>query len=1054
LNPILKRAHRVLLITVAALFVTTLLSPIAGLANTDFTVSDQAIVSNPNGTGANLRSDPTLDDSSIIAELPQGATVTIQDTPLPTDTGIWVWVSSDYGNGYVDTSLLAPVETGSEDVPTDVPAEETTGDTTADVGNGALPWAEQIDNGYIVDNNNILPEEGLACRVTATLYGEIISYFPKNETLQVTEARIHDGEQTFVHVNCGDVSGFVNGDFVALESEQVTEPEAPVTEEQDVPEAEAPVEPEATEEEIPVETEVPDAETPVETDTTDTSEDGTPVAPETSEGDENPIDDSTDGEVQEPADDEAQVEDEAPVETDVPVDEMTDATPDATDDATPDATDEAAQDVEPTEEAVETETPVSTDEATGTPDASDEPADTDADDAATPEDVSDVEPSTDADAPEAEEPEAAPQAPATTAPASDLSKMIGSATVTGTNGDGLRCRVAPSDDAATLMMLGEGTKVYVLAEAVNGYLGIDCGGLQGFANVNFLWSGGAGDGEIQKSDMALLVTGTGNGLNCRTGAGTSYPVITVLRDGQSVTSRGKASNGWVAVVCGGQDGFVATTWVAVSGSGSGSSSGSANASTGATSGTATVVNTNGDGLYCRAGAGTSYSAITILSPGQKVSVRGANQGAWVPIVCGGKDGFAHSDFMSVTAGSNSGSGSTNTPSTPSSPATGTVTVANTGGQGLNCRSGAGTSYSPITVLRPGQTVDARSGSKDGWQAVICGGQNGFVSSEFVSTNGGSSKPETPAEKPDTSNPGTETGQTATVVNTNGDGLYCRSGAGSGNSVVTVLSPGQKVAVRGNASNGWIPVTCGGKAGWASADYLSIGGGSAAPSDPKPETPAPSGLAKGDHAEVDSALNLRYEPSLGAGVAAVAPGGTVVLITGGASNGFYPVDWDGLQGYMSGDYLAKTTKDLTKRGGSASPSPSNPPSDGGAGSATGNSMVDYAMRYLGYPYVWATHGPSSFDCSGFTYWVTKNVMGKDIGYGTWTQVSAGTRVSRSDLQPGDLVFFQNTYTAGLSHVGIYIGGDQFIHAENENTGVRISSLSSDYYASRWYGAVRL
>ncbi len=160
--------------------------------------------------------------------------------------------------------------------------------------------------------------------------------------------------------------------------------------------------------------------------------------------------------------------------------------------------------------------------------------------------------------------------------------------------------------------------------------------------------------------------------------------------------------------------------------------------------------------------------------------------------------------------------------------------------------------------------------------------------------------------------------------------------------------------------------------------------------------------------------------------------------------------------MSGDYLSKTSAALSTRGGSGTPGGSNGGSPGGSssGGATGNAIVDYAMRYLGYPYVWATHGPSSFDCSGFTYWVVLNVLGRDIGAGTWTQVSAGTSVSRNSLQPGDLVFFQNTYTTGLSHVGIYIGNDQFIHAENESTGVRISDLNSSYYSSRWYGAVRL
>ena len=132
----------------------------------------------------------------------------------------------------------------------------------------------------------------------------------------------------------------------------------------------------------------------------------------------------------------------------------------------------------------------------------------------------------------------------------------------------------------------------------------------------------------------------------------------------------------------------------------------------------------------------------------------------------------------------------------------------------------------------------------------------------------------------------------------------------------------------------------------------------------------------------------------------------------------------------------------------------PPSNTSSGSVAGNSIVDYALRYVGYPYVWATHGPYSFDCSGFTNWVIKNVTGKEIWYSVDSQWGYGTPVSRANLQPGDVVFFQNTYKFGLSHVGIYIGGGQFVHAGNESTGVHISDLNSSYYASRWYGARRM
>ncbi len=122
--------------------------------------------------------------------------------------------------------------------------------------------------------------------------------------------------------------------------------------------------------------------------------------------------------------------------------------------------------------------------------------------------------------------------------------------------------------------------------------------------------------------------------------------------------------------------------------------------------------------------------------------------------------------------------------------------------------------------------------------------------------------------------------------------------------------------------------------------------------------------------------------------------------------------------------------------------------------TGQNIVNFAMQYLGSPYVWAGNGPGGFDCSGFTQFVIANTVGIDIGQGVPGQTGYGAWVDWGTWAPGDLVFFANTYAAGLSHVGIYIGDGQFIHAENQSTGVTISSVYSDYYSGHYAGAYRI
>jgi cell wall-associated NlpC family hydrolase len=116
----------------------------------------------------------------------------------------------------------------------------------------------------------------------------------------------------------------------------------------------------------------------------------------------------------------------------------------------------------------------------------------------------------------------------------------------------------------------------------------------------------------------------------------------------------------------------------------------------------------------------------------------------------------------------------------------------------------------------------------------------------------------------------------------------------------------------------------------------------------------------------------------------------------------------------------------------------------------SSTAGIAMQYLGVRYVWGGASPSGFDCSGLVMYVYAQV-GVSLPHYTVAQYnySDSVSVSRSQLEPGDLVFF-----AGLGHVGIYVGNGQFIHAPHTGSVVRIDSLSSGWYAAEYDGAKRI
>lgn len=291
-------------------------------------------------------------------------------------------------------------------------------------------------------------------------------------------------------------------------------------------------------------------------------------------------------------------------------------------------------------------------------------------------------------------------------------------------------------------------------------------------------------------------------------------------------------------------------------------------------------------------------------------------------------------------------------------------------------------------------------------------------------------------------------------------LRLRSEANTESSVLTMVYGGEKVDVLEKVSDDWYKVSANGKVGYMSAEYLTVS--LSAPAEEQvlaPETSAEESAAQAEETAAEQAdetaglgngkvttreggpLNLRAGCSTSADKIGSVPNGTVLALEG-SKDGWYQVTFRGVTGYVSGDYIKPTEEEVT-------PAVS--------GSGVGAQALELAMQYLGCPYVYGAAGPKSFDCSGFTYYI----YGK-LGYSIYRTAStqfngSGVSVSRENLQPGDLVFFREPGSSkSATHVGIYIGNGDLIHASSSKSGayVRINNLSEKWYATRYVGAKRI
>ena len=187
----------------------------------------------------------------------------------------------------------------------------------------------------------------------------------------------------------------------------------------------------------------------------------------------------------------------------------------------------------------------------------------------------------------------------------------------------------------------------------------------------------------------------------------------------------------------------------------------------------------------------------------------------------------------------------------------------------------------------------------------------------------------------------------------------------------------------------------------------------------------------------SVLNVRS----GAGtnysvISKVHKGDTVNII--GSSNGWYKIELsNGKTGWVSSDYVSLGSSD------SSSSTTTN----------KAKAIVDLATKQIGKPYVWGAEGPSSFDCSGLTYYVYKNAVGISLPRTSTEQSKTGTTVSRSNLQPGDLIFSSTNGTGDVSHVGIYIGNNEMIHAPKPGDVVQKTKINNSYWENAYLWSKR-
>ncbi|OQA19215.1 MAG: putative peptidoglycan endopeptidase LytE precursor [bacterium ADurb.Bin363] len=572
----------------------------------------------------------------------------------------------------------------------------------------------------------------------------------------------------------------------------------------------------------------------------------------------------------------------------------------------------------------------------------------------------------------------------------------------------INLRKKPSLKADVVKILKQGEKLHVESYK-DGWVSVSLGnGIKGWVHEKFVTSQNpnppskvASRGDISTLKVRYICS---EGVNLRQSPSLSSSIVSVMDRGEKIFVQTYKDSGWVGIFLeDGTKGWVHEKFISTSPN---------------TQEQSKVRYVIGNQVNVRSSPSLNAKILATAKKGFKVIVESYNENGWVKVALSdGTKGWIHEKFVGTSPDQTPG-----------------LKLRYILGQNVNLRSGPSSNSSIVGSVSSGEKVSVSAYHEDGWAYIqLSSGTQAWIKSAFLT-----SSPVYPGMK---------------VRYVCGNGVNVREEASLTSSVVTVSNAGDKAFVKTYNTSGWVYVVLEGeRKGWINEKFLTD-----SLNQQNSITVSKIRYIQGN------GVNLRKGPGLDNSVITTFKNGVKVDVESYDNKGWILVSADGYKGWVYKGYVGvdilpdemvamTSSKSYSDNYSSSSSNISYTTPKNTYSSASGNGLVDTAYSYMGVPYVWGGTTAYGFDCSGFAQRVYAD-NGISILRTADAQFTQGISLSREELQPGDLVFF-TTYTWGASHVGIYIGNSEFIHASSGAGEVTINSLNDYYYNARFLGGRRI